>query len=479
MSQVPLDKLVQLDPVDPKLQDFLGVTLYLSEDSLQVYALFSKLPNLKELSNLLKIHGIDEEINLESFSEAERIVEGVKNREPFLVVDLYPKIAPLPDIDFLDNSKTVNEYWRKLRRMGPESIPPRLPIINISKGQKLAKRISEAELEKYKTTYDVYGRKREALRKIISFKLGSGVEEHEDRTIHAVTTGYLVLRGSEVDVIDTYRISTIADWEGGRLEFIGSVEVGPKVLQNFDISAGKDIEVQGTCEGASLEAQGEIILREGIIGNQQSVVSAGRLIKARYANQAKIICEQDCEFEKGVFHSRVEAYGKLSITLGPIQGGQVYGANGIEAKTLGASSQIQTLVATGYCADFSKSLDIVIAEQKIQHDSLMQKLALLTPLFEKEKSGKMIADSERITMQKLLAEVKEIRKNILEMDFWIANHDKEKCERAKIVAKGQIFPGVIVKIHNKIYKVKEPMRMISFQYDESEDRIKAKPYRSR
>lgn len=446
----------------------MGVSLTISEDKMQLFALLKKTILADKLIELVRKIGIIGELQPDMLRDKRVQFKHIKAKKPILLADLSESLLPGYEIDFrLPETEIIHTYLGKLHGQDEEesTLEDELPLINIRKGTLIGRRLDEEEVKTQSRTTNLYGV--DVYRPTIFFKLGKLTEENEEREIVASEDGQLLVSLKSVEVHDTYEIKDLDDWDvGATLKFIGTVKIGQNIIEHFDIEAGKAITINGSSEVANLTAGTEILVKEGIVGQGEAKIRARDLVKAQYINQAEVFCEQNCEFSAGSFHSDVECHGKLSVEKGPIIGGHNYGANGIVVKHLGGVSGVITRVSAGFNEDVALRLDNVrhqIKAGKERMGAIMKNLKVFT--MNPQKLA-YLSSKEKEELRESNEKLKDLKIDLKKKIAWMEAHDIQLVENAKITVTGIIYPGTHIKINNYALEIKTEMKRHSFRADQ-------------
>jgi uncharacterized protein (DUF342 family) len=155
-----------------------------------------------------------------------------------------------------------------------------------------------------------------------------------------------------INVENVFFVNGDVDYSTGYIDFPGTVIVRGEVKPCFLISAEADIYATRVfC--ASLKAKGNIIIREGIIGdrlaNKISYCYAGGIIKAKYIQYSEVESLDRVIVNKYILHSSVysEECVEVSGFPGKIIGGRIVSFSGISGNVYGSKSGIHTRLITG------------------------------------------------------------------------------------------------------------------------------------
>ncbi len=445
-------------------QEDLGVKLYLSHGSLKAYIKIENIVERDPLESFLRELGIQSELDLDIFLDRAAIRNAIKTQKVIMIADEGDPDEVLFDLEFIAHSEEIKEYTTKLY---VDASNPREPFISVPEETIIANRLDQAKIDKWQIIRDVFGKVHEKKRTLISLKAGKGVFEDSTGRLMAVVPGRLEFKASTIQISDTFRINSMADWSEGNLFFHGSVEVGHDLMENFDIKAGKDIVLRGCSDSANLKAGGNIEVNEGIIGHEVATVEAWGNVKARYINQATVTCGCNCEVSRGIFHSNVYAYDHILNPSGVIVGGVTYGAAGIEAKELGAVSEPKTVVAVGQFSHAPYSPESVTKELEVIKEKIIKIHAKVRPYLE---AGKLEPKAQE-AVKKFIGQLEDLKLRHKELSIWLDAHNTEEHQGAQIIVKSTVYPNVVVVIDNRLLEIKHSIRGAIFRLDKNKDEV--------
>lgn len=333
-------------------------------------------------------------------------------------------------------------------------------FVHVSEGQKL---VSRTPATQGRCGYTVTGRKVKQKRgKEAKLPAGKNVTyDKERRTMFAGVNGSVEYKNNTVTVSSCYTVSGDADLSVGNVRFDGDVVIKGNVISDITIHATKNIEVYGVAEGARLIAGGNIILRNGMLGNDKGIIEARGNVTAKYIERAKIRAGGDIKAD-ALIHCVAESGGNIDVKgrHGSIIGGEIKAQNSIMAQIIGSVVNNKTNIEVGLPPQKRARMKFLGAElERLRKDiekydkaiGYLTRLKNLPP--EKEQLKKTII-LEKIHNTKLLGEYDEESKALEE--------DAKKSEMGKIHVTDTIYPGVKLTISLGEYTVSTPVRYSTF-----------------
>ncbi len=178
-------------------------------------------------------------------------------------------------------------------------------------------------------------------------RAGSGVKMSADGTLLiAELSGRAVFDKNVLSVVEEMVVSGDVDFHVGHISFNGFVDIKGDVLDDFNISATKGLNVSGTVGACQINSGGPVTLGS-MAGKGIGKVICQGAFRSRYLNQAQIECHGDVYLESEMRNSSVKSTGVIFCPKGVISGGECVALEGIEVKTLGARAGAKTFVTAG------------------------------------------------------------------------------------------------------------------------------------
>lgn len=315
--------------------------------------------------------------------------------------------------------------------------------------------------------------------KDLKLQHGKGTILSEDGSeLTAEINGQVVFKAGKLSVEPIYVVNGDVSLETGNIVFLGSVIISGSVMDNFEVKAAGNIEVRGTVQKAFIEAEGDIIVFQGITGREQAKIeSTGGSVYAKFIQNARVFAENDVVVPEGIMHSNVDAGGKI-ISMGKrarIVGGVVRAGDEVNARFLGTDVSTKTEIRVGIHPKILQQMaDLTAMKVKIDEEQVQLKLNLRTLETQKRNAGnKLPAEREKMLKDLQARNVKlderseEIKSELVELNSYVGMIEHKGTVNAERTA----FPGVDIYIKDKTFFLKDPYNHVKFSLEGEQIRI--------
>ncbi|HRP70782.1 MAG TPA: FapA family protein, partial [Turneriella sp.] len=143
----------------------------------------------------------------------------------------------------------------------------------------------------------------------VTLKPGPGTMLSDDgKRLLAEKNGQVLYRGGILSVHDMFTVNGDVGISTGNITFLGSIVVTGNIDDNMHVKAAGSIEVAGTIQKAFVEAEGDIIVRQGIIGRDNAQIeSTAGSVYGKFLQNSTCMAELDIVMAENIMHSRVYA----------------------------------------------------------------------------------------------------------------------------------------------------------------------------
>jgi uncharacterized protein (DUF342 family) len=359
-------------------------------------------------------------------------------------------------------------------------------IQNVVEGQPLAKKIPP-ELGNVGMT--VTGKVIPAVNgRDISLPLGKNVRMgDDDLTIYAEINGQVVAVNNKINVEPVYTVNGNVDIKTGNIIFLGTVMVSGNVEAGFSVKATGNIDIRGTVEKAELDAEGDIIVHQGITGKGAGIVRAGRSLWARFIENTSVEAGNMVIVSDGIINSQVDAYTRI-VCQGKrahIVGGRLRATNEIAAEILGSpTSGTETICEVGFDPKYKEKLERLTANKDAlvkQSEEIRLNLQTLSNI---KKQQKTLSEDKESFMRELLDKRNEYREDLRKINEEILSAQEilsGVTVQGRVSASSKVYPGAKIIIRDIKEEVRHELKAVTFiltddliriiNYEESDKRI--------
>lgn len=213
--------------------------------------------------------------------------------------------------------------------------------------------------------------------------LGAGVHFNEAGTqVIAEKPGRVLFEKNIISITEEFVVNGDVDLSIGHINFNGFVDIKGDVLDDFNITATKGINISGAVGKCQICSGGPVTVGT-MAGMEKGKVRCKGNFEARYLNQATIECWGDVNITHEIRNSTVKSTGSINVPKGLITGGELVALEGIEAKVLGTQSGARTQLTSGVFFPETDRLQFLRTRVKSLVDQLGNIKTTLTSLHAK------------------------------------------------------------------------------------------------
>ena len=348
-------------------------------------------------------------------------------------------------------------------------------VQNVVEGQVLARKIPAALGE---PGYTVTGKLLPASDgKDVDMPVGKNVRVSDDgMTAYAQINGQVVITADKIVVEPVYVINGDVNLRTGNILFLGMVLVKGNVDDGFTVKAAGNIEVMGSVGRSTLDAEGDIVVHQGVAGKNTGVIRCGKSVWAKFIENARVEAGDLVVVSDGIINSTVLSDRKI-ICKGrraSIVGGQLKAVEEIDAKALGSVAGSETVLEVGYDPKRRERL----AHLESRRDSLQQVLddvqLNMGTIESLVRSGRTLQEDRTAYYQELkekrigiTTELKKIDAEVEELRAYLS----DLKVAGRVSASGTVFPGVRIHIKDAFLEVRNEFRAVTFLADQNTVRV--------
>lgn len=274
-------------------------------------------------------------------------------------------------------------------------------------------------------------------------------------TFKAQCNGRVKLDGKMITVVDVFQVPGGVGTASGNIDHKGSVVINGGIDSEFKVCATGDIEVREGIGAADIECGGNLIAHKGISSTPGKKITVKGNFHAKYLEHATVACDGDVVIESEILDSSVRATGRV-VCAGPVRGGDIMAAAGIEVGEAGAHTESRTSLIAGIDYHVVNSLREATEESKVLKESIVKlerevkKLESLgTRINHQQREALTESGSKLFEARSRYDELTELRKRLaVQMQ---AHRD------ATVVIKKQINPGTMLRVVDSHLEVRHAL----------------------
>lgn len=340
-------------------------------------------------------------------------------------------------------------------------------VQNVVEGQPLAQKVPA---ERGKGGKTVTGKYLEAKNgRDIPLPIGKNTRVADDGlTIIAEMNGQVVVLNNKINVEPILTIEGDVSLKTGNVMFLGTVYISGNVEDGFSVKASGNIEVKGTVGKAELDAEGDIVVSQGIAGKGDGSVRAGKSIWAKFIENCRVEAGEFVIVSDGIINSQVNANRKILCQgkRAAIIGGSLSASEEIHAKTLGSvGGGSETVLNVGFDPKSKDRLDALVARKQAAERQLEDVQLNFNTLMNMKKQRKDFPEDKEESLKKygerqyiLQTEIEEVDTEIKQIQSYL----NTLKNRGKVSASVKVFAGVKIVIRDVTEEVRTDCKATTF-----------------
>ena len=294
---------------------------------------------------------------------------------------------------------------------------------------------------------------------------GKGFERSEDNKTYTCTmNGKIEMKNNRILVSDVHEVHGDVGLKTGNIDFRGDVIIHGNVPTGAVIRATGSVTVDGTVEGAIIDAHKDVIIRGGMLGGGRgTVITKGNLI-VKFMEYTKVKAHGSITTDS-LINCNITSYDKVFLRgkHASVVGGVVHAATGIEAYNFGNEYGVKTEIYTGVNMEVKKQ--ITYHENCIvEAQDMIDKIGVgIKQLEDAIRAGAQIEPNDprkaSLLRTKIVkqAELASHKQQLNEMNAVV-----ECAQGASINVIQDVFMGVTVGINDALHQVKEQQSSVAF-----------------
>jgi len=284
-----------------------------------------------------------------------------------------------------------------------------------------------------------------------------GIKKEADGTLRITEDGILLVNGINLKVSDSLELEDGVCQKTGNILSDKTVNVKGFVEPGFVLETKGDAIIQDNVEDATVTADGCVVIKSGIRGTKSKIISGGDLT-ASFAENADLNATGDIRIANSLINCHIVCQGAVHVgnknSRKSALVGDVTRANkGIEVAVLGSDSFNKTIIEAGAGSDsfikLREMTDVITGIKKgIDDLERLHEHCCKNPKPQKEQNAILLKlNDTREQKNKEYHDLLETKETLQELI--------EESKNVKVVVHRHIFPGVVIRILNKFYEVRE------------------------
>ena len=308
-------------------------------------------------------------------------------------------------------------------------------------------------------------------------QIGKNVKLSEDGlTATSEINGQVLVLAGRISVEPIYTISGDVNLHTGNVLFLGTVVVRGSVEDDFSVKAAGNIEVYGSVGKCTLDAEGDIIVHQGIAAKSEGSVRCGGSVYSKFIQHARVQAGENVIVTDGIIHSQVDA-NRTILCQGrraQIVGGRLRASEEINSKILGSVAGTETVVEVGFDPKSKERLAQLETERHAVEKTLeevernirtLENLQKVQHRLSPEKAQYLTEQSEQ--RRDLLGRLEAATRETGEINTYLMS----LTSIGKISASERVFPGVRLAIKNATLAVRTEFKFVTFFLQGGEVRV--------
>lgn len=286
----------------------------------------------------------------------------------------------------------------------------------------------------------------------------------DEEGLHLVATmsGHVLYQGNAFQVKSILQVPGNVDYSTGNINFLGDVHIAGDVREKFMVRATGTVTIDGLVEAATIEADGDIIVTKGVLGDNKALLKSKKSVKAKYLENC-IVYSGDCTYADCIINSEIYSDQRISVLTGrgTVLGGILTAAGQIEANIIGSQSGKRTELVLGVLPYVQKEQEenrTTLVELRKELEEVNRQLSFLETRGNNEESNKKQAE---LRLRKSVLALKEAKIVKREQELAELRVDRTRCR----LEAGTIYPTTILQIGSAVRKIDEVWKSCIAVYD--------------
>ncbi|MBM7867134.1 DUF342 domain-containing protein [Heliobacterium gestii] len=291
----------------------------------------------------------------------------------------------------------------------------------------------------------------------------------------AASAGHVYFNGERIQVDPVFELKGDVDFSSGNLNFLGSIVIRGSITYGFQVNCEGDLEVGGSIDGGSVNVGGSLTVRQGIQGQQKSLVNVSGNVITRFIENATVKAGGDIVVGEGIMHSTVDAGRSVSVggKKGLIVGGRCRAGEEINAKNVGSLHSTITEIEVGIRPEKRAAYNDLAKKLLDARANLDKTEKAVNVLKEWEKKQGQLPMEKRMLLWKLTQAYSQLYKDVEALSTQKESMDSEfeQVAKGRIRVAARLYPGVNIRIGQCTTRIRDPIDFTMIYLDGGELRF--------
>ncbi|MCR5108224.1 MAG: FapA family protein [Lachnospiraceae bacterium] len=278
---------------------------------------------------------------------------------------------------------------------------------------------------------------------------GEGFRLDDDRKTYYSNMDGLVEFKKDLMIITNVLVLDEVTAAMGNVVFNGAINIKGNVQAGSYISAAGEIYISGAVEGAVIEAEGDIVIKQGINASKKGSIKSRQNISSRFIESAIVRAEGDINANY-ILNSIVTSRKKIKISgrMGSIIGGVTYATDEINVHNVGNDAFVKTILKVGLDDEMVRE-QVRCEKQLAAIDKELESLHKLhDQLNEMYKGTDKRTNDLFVKIESSVFSKNEEKKMLLESQGAI-NELIKRTAKSKVIISGTAYENSVVEVNGK------------------------------
>lgn len=235
----------------------------------------------------------------------------------------------------------------------------------------------------------------------------------------------------------------------GNIDAPGALVIHGDVLSGFSVRTCGFLEIRGNVEDATLDVDGDLVIRQGFTGSGKGKISATGTVALSHVRNQTVIAGKDVIVGNECINATIFAGGRISAARAVVSGGKLDAMTEIEVGELGYADDVTAKLRVGQRAKLIAHLGTVEKDLTNAKRQLREvKEAVYRLMKVKVDGGLLTADKEALLV-KLQAVQRSLPDRVAE--FQAARStlqaNLQKKRDARIIVHGKVSAETMIEIN--------------------------------